>query len=78
MNAVRFRGHDAGIPGMVPQLRDVLAHARVAARADVIAVSGGRVRRLLRDDPLAPVVVEGGDDIVIVLAAGRARARAAA
>ena len=63
---------------MLVQLRDVLTHARVAARADVIAVAGGRVRRLLRDDPLAPVVAEGGDGIVIIFAAARAGALIAA
>ena len=63
---------------MLVQLRDVLAHARVAARADVIAVAGGRVRRLLRDDPLAPVVAEGGDGVVIILIAARAGALIAA
>ena len=70
--------HDTGIPRVGMQLRDVLALARVAAGAEVIAVAGGRVRRLLRDDPLAPVVAEGGDGVVIILTAHRAGALVAA
>ena len=63
---------------MLVQLRDVLALARVAAGAEVIAVAGGLGRRLLRDDPLAPVMAEGGDGVVILLAAARAGALIAA